>query len=377
MRNNRLARQAGQVATSFAAIAAFAAIIAAIGGWSQQVHADAPDTPAEASAVAVQTVRVQRAEIAQTVRAYGVVGASASNLTTVNLPYGARLVQVLVQPGQRVARGAPLAVVQADSTTILAADQARSAATLAQGELARTQKLYEQRLATQGQLAAAQKAAEDARQTLVAQHQMGIATAPKTVVAPFDGVVLQIPAGQGELLPAGTPILQLAGAHGGRGASANVLLGVDPASAIAIRSGDAVMLHGLSSTLANAAVPGRVVLVGSSINAQSQLVDIGANVPLGQTAFIPGMHVSADIVTAAGTHWVVPRSAVLKDDKGAYVFQTTPQHKARRVAVSIKVENGSQYGVDGKLDGAQPLVVTGNYELQDGMAVQTNSGKAP
>jgi hypothetical protein len=38
------------------------------------------------------------------------------------------------------------------------------------------------------------------------------------------------------------------------------------------------------------------------------------------------------------------------------------------------VENGDRYGVDGPLDASEGLVVSGNYELKDGMAVQTSGG---
>ena len=72
----------------------------------------------------------------------------------------------------------------------------------------------------------------------------------------------------------------------------------------------------------------------------------------------------------------MPRAAVLKDDKGAYVFQITPQNKARRVAVVTQVESGDRYGVDGYIDASQGLVVSGNYELKDGMTVRAG-GDAP
>jgi RND family efflux transporter MFP subunit len=331
--------------------------------------ADAADQPV----VAVQTVHVRRAEIAQPVRAYGVVAASASNLTTVNLPYTARIVQMRVQPGQTVARGTPLFVVQADPAAVLAATQAKSAVTLAQGELARTQSLYDKALATQSQLASARKAADDAQQALAAQNQTGVASGNKIITAPSDGVVLQVTAAQGDQVQPGAAILQLAGGSG-KDARANVMLGVEPADAAAIHAGDTVTLHGLSASFAKTSVNGHVALVGASVDQQSQLVDVGANVPLGQTAFIPGTRVSADIATRSGTHWIVPRAAVLKDDNGAYVFQITPQNKARRVAVTTQVENGERYGVDGPLDAGEGLVVSGNYELKDGMAVQTSGG---
>ena len=177
-----------------------------------------------------KTVRVQRAVIAQPVRAYGIVAASASNLTTVNLPYLARIVQMRVQAGQSVTRGTPLFVVQADPAAALAATQAKSAVTLAQGELARTQSLYDKGLATQSQLATARKAAEDAQQALAAQNQTGVASGNKVIAAPIDGVVLQISAAQGDQVQPGAAILQLAGSGNGNGkdARANVMLGVEP-----------------------------------------------------------------------------------------------------------------------------------------------------
>jgi RND family efflux transporter MFP subunit len=321
----------------------------------------------------VQTVLPQRRAIAQPVRAYGIVAASASNVTTINLPYIARVMQIRVQPGQTVTRGTPLLVVRADPAAVLAAGQAKSAVTLAQGEFARTQSLFDKGLATQSQLAAARKSADDARQSLAAQNQSGVTSGNKIVTAPFDGVVLQLSVAQGDQVQAGAAILQLTGGTGNE-MRANVTLGVEPSDAAQIHAGDTVTLHGLSATLATNAIDGRVVLVGASIDPQSQLVDVGANVPLEHSAFIPGTRVNADIATRNGVHWIVPRSAVLGVDKGAYVFQVDAQNKARRVAVSIQVENGDHYGVDGPLDPGQSLVVSGNYELKDGMAVRASEG---
>ncbi|SAL09526.1 efflux RND transporter periplasmic adaptor subunit [Caballeronia telluris] len=333
-----------------------------------------PTAWADDATVAVTTAAVHRDAIAQPVRAYGVVAASAANLTTINLPYVARIVQMRVQPGQTVSRGTPLFVVEADPAAALAATQAKSAATLADGELARTQSLYDKSLATASQLAAAKKAALDAHQAFAAQEKTGVANGNKPIAAPADGVVLQVQANTGDQVQAGAPILQLVASGTGNDKRGNVTLGVDPADAAAIHPGDNVTLRGLSTALANNAVQGRVVLVGASIDPQTQLVNVGANVPLGSTAFIPGTRVAADIATSNGTHWIVPRTAVLKDDKSAYVFQVTPAKKARRVNVSMKTEDGARYGVEGPLDASQPLVVTGNYELKDGMTVRPAGG---
>ena len=382
MRNSLLSAPRARLAAGALVVAVACGALVHVGVHGNAHAADSDTASAGQVVASVKTVRVQRAEIAQPVRAYGVVAASASNLTTINLPYTARIVQMRVQPGQTVTRGTPLFVVQADPAAVLAATQAKSAVTLAQGELARTQSLFDKGLATQSQLATARKAAADAQQALAAQIQTGVAAGNKVIAAPLDGVVLQVSAAQGDQLQPGAAILQLAGTsstsstRGRSDARANVMLGVEPADAAATRAGASVTLHGLSTALARTPAAGRVVMVGGSIDPQSQLVDVGANVPLGGTPFIPGTRVSADIATRTGTHWIVPRAAVLKDGQGAHVFQTTPQNKAHRVAVTIAVENGDRYGVDGAINAAEGVVVSGNYELKEGMTVKT-SGDAP
>jgi RND family efflux transporter MFP subunit len=352
-----------------AAVAAPLVCAALLYACVRPVHADDKPASEARASVAVQTVRVQRAAIAQPVRGFGIVAAAASNLTTINLPYVARIVQLRVQTGETVRRGTPLVVVQADPAAVLAASEARSALTLAQGELARTRSLVDKGLATQSQLASASKAVDDAREALAAQNRTGVASGNKVVSAPFDGVVLQLSAAQGDQLQAGAAILQLA-SGASRDARANVTLGVEPADAVAIHPGDTVTLQGLSAPLAKTSVEGRVVLVGAAVDPQSQLVNIGATVPLDRTPLIPGTRVSGDIATHSGTHWIVPRAAVLQDGPQAYLFQITPQHTARRVAVTIAVENGARYGVDGALDPMLGVVTSGNYELKDGMAVR-------
>lgn len=329
---------------------------------------------ADDAMVTVTTAPVQRAAIAQPVRAYGIVAASAANLTSINLPYVARITQLRVQAGQPVKRGDPLFVVQADPAAALAATQARSAATLADGEYARTQSLIDKGLATASQLAVARKTAQDAREVLASQEQSGITSGAKVVASPIDGVVLQISAGQGDQVQAGAPIVQLVGADSGRQARGNVMLAVEPSDAVNIHAGDEVRLRGLSTSLAKVSMTGHVVLVGASIDTQSQLVDVGANVPLGNSAFIPGTHVTADIDTNSGMHWVVARSAVLKDDHGDFVFQVMSGNKAHRVNVVTQIEDRDRYGIDGPLDATRPVVVSGNYELKDGMTVQGAGG---
>lgn len=343
---------------------------------ARSAHADDGGAAEPAPSVAVQVVAVTRKPVSQQTVAYGVVGTAGANSVTVSLPYVARVTRVLVQPGQTVARGTPLVVVQADPNAVIAFSQAQSAATLARGELARTEALYRDGLATQSQLAAAQKALDDAQQALAAQKVSGIAAGSKTVVAPAAGVVSQLGAAPGDQVQAGTALLQLLGLNATDARVANVSLGVESADAATIHAGDRVVLHPLSAAQQSVQAQGRVAMVGGAVDAQTQLVNVGANVPLAGAAFLPGTRVRADIDTQTGIWWEVPRAAVLQDARGQYLYQVKPGNKAHRVNVTIKVEHGDTYGVDGALDGTRGVVVSGNYELEDGMAVRVAQGGA-
>ncbi|TCG04032.1 hypothetical protein BZM27_43835 [Paraburkholderia steynii] len=332
-------------------------------------HAD------EAPVTTVQTVTPTRGTIAQPVHAYGVVATSSSNVTTVNLPYVARLDQMRAQAGQAVTRGTPLFVVQADPAAVVTAAQARARAQLAQDELVRITVPLRQ-IACDA-IAARHRAQGCARCQAGAQCATAarIGNGRATIVAPHDGVVTQVSVAQGDQVQAGAAILQLSAGSRGDGARPNVTLAVEPADAASIHPGDAVTVSGLSTALQNVPVTGRVAMVGASIDAQSQLVNIGASVPFGQSPFIPGTRVKADIATQSGTHWIVPRSAVLSDAHGDYVYQTGSDNKAHRMNVKRVVEDGDRYGVDGALDASRPLVVVGNYELQDGAQVRIDGAK--
>jgi len=103
------------------------------------------------------------------------------------------------------------------------------------------------------------------------------------------------------------------------------------------------------------------------INPQTRVVDVLVTVSAG--GLMPGTRVHAEIEVARQIAWVVPRSAVLKDANGAYMFQVA-QGKARRINVQTGLEHNGMIAVQGTFDTAQAVVSLGNYELRDGMSVR-------
>jgi multidrug efflux pump subunit AcrA (membrane-fusion protein) len=70
---------------------------------------------------------------------------------------------------------------------------------------------------------------------------------------------------------------------------------------------------------------------------------------------------------------LVPRSAVLRDETGDHVFIAEAAH-ARRCDVEILLDRGADIALAGSLNAGDAVVVTGNFQLSDGIAVTESRG---
>ncbi|MHB1231068.1 MAG: efflux RND transporter periplasmic adaptor subunit [Burkholderiales bacterium] len=326
-------------------------------GWLLAVS---PVWAADAPSVAVQTVALKQQMMSDKVSGYGVVSPDTHSLQNINLPRAGQVVSLLVSAGQVVKKGAPLLEFATGTDAALRYQQAVAAVRFAASELTRIEQLVSQQLATQSQLAAAKKSLADAQAALQAQTKIGSDRALERVIAPFEGVVVAVQAAQGDRLMAGAPVLQLARAGGQR-----ILLGVEPDEVNKVRPGMPVSVASVFN--AERKVAGRVAQVFGMLNPQTQFVDVLVQVPSG--GLLPGTRVRAEIQVGRQKAWVVPRSAVLRDAQGAYIFQVR-QGKARRIDVQTGLEQEGLIAVRGAFTASEPVVSLGNYELRDGMAVR-------
>jgi membrane fusion protein, multidrug efflux system len=311
--------------------------------------------------VLVKTVTLERQVLPDVVAGYGVIAPSAAGLQTLSLPRPGQVLGLRVRAGERVKRGEPLLEFGNSADAELAYRQAQEAFAFAKGEEARVAALHDQQLATRSQLATARKAVADAEAALRMQQGIGAGRSVQTIVAPFDGLVTAVSVAQGDRVGAGVALLQIA-----RSGAQHVLLGVEPDDARVLRQGMPVSVNSVVDP--EQKVNGRVDQVFGMIDPKSQLVDVLVDVPA--STLLAGARVSARIEVAHPETWVVPRSAVLRDARGAYLFQVL-NGKARRVDVQTGLEHAGLVAVNGRgLDPAQPVVSLGNYELHDGMAVR-------
>lgn len=320
----------------------------------------APTWAADSVSAAVQTVALQQRMLTDSVSGYGVVSSDARNVQSVSLPRAGQVQAVYVNTGQQVTKGTTLIAFSTGTDAALAYQQAVTALHFAQVERVRVAQLLSQQLATQSQLAIADKAVADALAALNAQQKIGAGKALEQVVAPFDGLIAAVSVLPGDRLTAGMAVVQLA-----KSGSQRVILGIEPEDITKVRVGMQVQVASVFNSTRS--VRGRVTQVFGMINPQTQLVDV--LVELSDSGLMTGTRVRASILLGQQAAWVAPRSAVLRDTQGAYLFQVQQGH-AKRINVQTGLEQGGWVAVTGDLLKGAPVVSLGNYELQDGMAVR-------
>lgn len=341
-------------------------MLAAVGWYFAQREAPSraaagnPSAGNEASA-SVKTQLLQKKAFPIQLIAYGEV--TTGKIEGVSFPRAGQVSSLLVTQGQIVKRGTPLASLASDPNVQMAYNQAANAVRYAQAELKRNRELFDLQLATQSQVDNARKMLQDAQANLAAQRQFGGNIRSATVTAPFDGVVTALSVAQGDRIKPGATILQL-----GHTDALRVQLGIEPEDGRLIKAGMPVTLSPVQND--RQTMQAAITRIQGLVDPKTRLINAMVVLPV-QSArlLVPGMRVRA--VIHAGQHeaWVLPRQAVLADDKGNYIFQVA-NGKARRVEVAKDQESQGLVAVSGPVNPDQPVVVLGNYELQDGMNVR-------
>ncbi len=319
----------------------------------------------------VRVVPVRRGSLATTSEVLGSVVARPGSVVGVSVPSEVLVGRVSVMKGQAVKAGDALLAVEPSAEARLQLDLARSAADSAARlhEAAKARRALN--LGTSQELLQAEEAAKEAQMRL-ARLESARPAADGIVRASMDGLVADLHVQAGALAPAQTVLVELVGPEG-----LAAQLGVAPADAGRLKAGDAIGLSVLEGSGTAGEVKGAVVLVGAGPNPATHLTDVLVGFPAG--ALPLGAMVRGIITRTVADVLLVPRAGVLPHDGGYRVFLVKEGH-AVETAVDVGAQNNQLVEVHGKGDGAgvhegDLVVILGNYELEDGMAVAVESAR--
>lgn len=333
-----------------------------------QASGDASTQPAEAPVAIVATVPIRRGLIEEQVIVYGTVVSQLGEVRAISVAFESRIGRVLVTPGQQVSVGTPLIAIEPSPATLLALQEARTAVDAAERDLKQVQQRYEQKLATNQELNAAQTALLSAQTKLNNLLKTGAAT-PQQLKSDTNGIVSKVDVQMGQIVAAGAPLVEIVAED-----RIEVRLGIEPEDVPHLKVG-----HGVSLSLVNYgaadAVAGHVRLITQRVNPDTRLVDVFVALPPGAKLMLDGF-VQGELTLRAAEGLIVPREAALPDDGACAVFTIREGHAVKHV-VHVGLENDQEVQIQGDdLHPGDPVVVVGNYELRDGMAVEVENPPA-
>ncbi len=305
--------------------------------------------------------------VTEEVEAYGTVVPAPGAVQVLSVPFESRARRIMVSGGQKISSGEVLLSIEPSPDTYLKLEEARNAFRLAREGLKQMRRRIALKLATNDQLLKSRQSFEEARLRIESMKKQGI-DGLRAVRADTAGLVSKVNVQEGSIVPAGAPLVEIVARN-----RLEALIGIEPEDIKSIRAGGAVSLsHVNVETRLEAA--GRIRKISSAVNPATRLVDVFVSLPSSQD-FLLGEYIRGKMAIARAEGLMVPMAAVLPEG-GRYVLFTVKKNRAVKRYVEPSLSNRKNVVVTG--GGIRPgdrVVVLGNYELKDGMAVKVTTAR--
>lgn len=325
---------------------------------------DTGDSGEAANPIAeVRTALATAGGAAETLTVYGVAEQGAGNEHALTTQAEASVARIEAPTGTAVAAGQVIVVLSPSANARLDLGKAASDARSANDALARAVRLRRDGLASDADVNSARATYQGAAQTLSAARQRA---GTLILRAPVAGTVQGLTAKAGDLIAAGTTVATI----GTRG-DLRVHLGIDPAMAGRVHTGQSIALSAVNS---NSSVATSVIGVDPQVDPTTHLASVYARLPATQP-FGPGQPLRASItVSGAAAGVTIPYSGLLDDGGHTYVF-VVQNNVARRRDVTPGNSAGDTIQILRGLQPGERVVVEGGTALDDGMKVHEEGQK--
>lgn len=284
--------------------------------------------------------------------------------TILSFKNGGIVSRIYVKEGDAVKAGQVLATL--DKTEISAlSQQADIGLQKAQRDYNRASNLYKDSVATLEQLQNARTALDIAKQQFISANYNRNTT---EIRATKSGYVLKKFANEGQVVGAGTPILQTNGASNGKWILKG---GVSDNQWAAINIGNNAVVT--TDAMPQKNMYGKVIKKSEGIDPMTGTftIQIQINESDGNT-IAAGLFGKATVATtAAGQVWFVPYEAVLDGDQGnGYVFVSNDGKTVKKQPISIRSIEHKHVVVENGLQDVRYLITTGNAYLKEGANIK-------
>jgi membrane fusion protein (multidrug efflux system) len=310
----------------------------------------------------VNVVSLKKTLISAQISAYGEVVPAPGAIQVISVPYESQVIHVMVSTAQKITANDVLFEIGLSPDTKLQLDQAQNDYKVSEESLGHVQQLFDLKLATNNQLLQAKQKFQQAALRLESLRQRGI-TGTRTIRSGITGLVSKVYVQEGAIVPAGNPLAEIVAQD-----RLEVRLEVEAEDVSHLIAGESVLL-----TYVNVPEPkgvtGKIRKISRAVNLSSRLVDVFVSLP-GSSRFLLGEFVLGRVTVASSKGLVVPRNAVLPEDGRRVLYTVNGGHAVKHI-VRLGLESGDKVEIlGGGLGPGEEVIVKGNYELRDGMAVR-------
>jgi cobalt-zinc-cadmium efflux system membrane fusion protein len=289
----------------------------------------------------ITTAKVEARDLADAVKLAGRLTFDDTRISHVFSPVNGRIAKVLAQPGQRVAKGAPLASIVSPDVGSYLADVAKAEAdrTQAEHEYQRQRELYDAGVGAKRDLDAADDALRKAR----AEYDRARQLIELLRSGDFDQVsqeyVLRSPIAGEVIARKASPALEVQGQYSNGGSASNVLelftigelselwvlADVYEIDLPRVTAGDGVTIR--AAAYPGVAFHGRIDWVSDVLDPVQHTAKVRCVVDNHEHLLRPEMYEPVDVALPARHVLVVPRSAVMRVDGETVAFVQTGERK--------------------------------------------------
>lgn len=326
-----------------------------------------PPDEAITPSVLVKVTHAQYTSMPKKITTYGTVGFSPEQVKQISLQSEVLVEKIFVTQGEQVKKNDNLLKVIPTANANLSLLNAKITVDFAQKELIRLEKLRDQFLATNLEVAnAKQNLAKSQAELLNLQAQQKNGN-ENFLQASEKGMILSVNVQAGQLVSPMTTLLSIA-----RGDGRQIRLGVENEDLSDVQIGQKVIITSLQNE--QLSFVASVKMITGQVDPTTGLIDV--IVPLDQAEkLIAGSVVRGEIFIKVNSHiLVVPHSAILYQGNKPYLFVVT-NGKASQRWINVGEDNGQLVSIQSGLKENEHVVIVGNYELTEGMNVRLEPSK--
>ena len=316
----------------------------------------------------IAPVKVKDARIVSifaTVQGYGTI----EPLPEDNIPLSAdapmRILEITVKPGDLVKKGELVVKLQRDHSLDVAVNKAKISLQKDSIDYKRAVTLYDSGVIPRVKLENAKNDYEISRADYELQKkQLDYAIQNSELRSPIDGIVTVVNGVAGQITDPTQPILRIVNLR-----EMMAIIGIEVEDISSIRIGQKAYIT-IPNLPDSPVFEGVVSKLNHEIDPATQLINIWVRIKNPTEFLQPGMFAEAKIIVQKELDALtVPKSAVLEDADGPYIF-TIRDSTAYKTRVQTGIQNDSLIRIIKGLQKGEPVVYQGNYELEDSMKVR-------